>query len=214
MLKREATGPQGKRDATANVLADAVLRVLARNGVLKGFSMKQVADEAGVDRGLVYHYFGDRQGLVRTALRRGIEERYASFDTEQVPHSPGRRWANYLKVMVSQADKVRLIALLHLDRDPKLRLLPIHHRTLPALQVDQDAGLLDQEVDLHGFLMLISSIGYGYTLFREGFARELDMTPDEADAALEQTLALMLDRLGPQSAASPAEGDSSTSSAT
>jgi AcrR family transcriptional regulator len=36
--------------------------------VLSGISLKDVADEAGLSRGLIHHYFGSRQALLRSAL--------------------------------------------------------------------------------------------------------------------------------------------------
>ena len=48
------------RPATEAALQTAALDLLERNGVLAGLNLREVADEAGVNRGLVYHYFGTR----------------------------------------------------------------------------------------------------------------------------------------------------------
>ncbi|MBP9053131.1 MAG: TetR family transcriptional regulator, partial [Ilumatobacteraceae bacterium] len=44
------------RDATERDLEDAALRLVDRDGVLAGLNLREVADAAGVNRGLVYHY--------------------------------------------------------------------------------------------------------------------------------------------------------------
>ena len=69
------------RAASEALLREAALRLLDRNGVLAGLSLQDVADEAGVSRGLVHAYFGTRQDLLRSALDARLQE-YA--DTEQV----------------------------------------------------------------------------------------------------------------------------------
>jgi AcrR family transcriptional regulator len=66
---------QPNRVATESALQKAALLLLERNGVLAGLNLRQVADEAGVNRGLVYHYFGSRRDLLRAALRSDVRER-------------------------------------------------------------------------------------------------------------------------------------------
>lgn len=60
-----AAGPE---QADQRIL-DATLAVLARNGVA-GVSVRAVATEAGVARGLAGYYFQNKRGLIAAALRR------------------------------------------------------------------------------------------------------------------------------------------------
>lgn len=210
--RQPGVGPQRDREATAAVLADAALRVLAKKGSLRGFSLTEVADEAQVDRALVYQYFGDRQALIRAALRRGVGERYAHFDNEPSPKPLKARWGGYLRTMLQQAEPMRLITMLHLDKDPKVRLMPIKDRTLPAIAADQTAGYLDDDVTPVGFLLTLTSIGYGYSLFRDGFARELGIAAEELDSQVEHVVERLLEALGP-SGAEPTTTAPPTSSA-
>ena len=63
---RRPTPPRTpNRPATEAALQRAALDLLGRNGVLAGLNLREVADEAGVNRGLVYHYFGSRRDLLR-----------------------------------------------------------------------------------------------------------------------------------------------------
>lgn len=66
--------PRGTREGTENELIDAVLRLLQRDGVLAGVTLREVAKEAGVNHGQIYHYFGTRRGLLRAAIARMLEE--------------------------------------------------------------------------------------------------------------------------------------------
>ena len=193
-------GPQRDRQATSDVLADAVLRVLNRRGVLGGFSLTEVSEEAQVDRALVYQYFGDRRELIRTALRRGVRHRYEAFDTGPPAKSVKGRWGKYLRTMVGQSEAIRLLTLLHLDTDPRVRLLPMKDRTLPMLHQDQEEGFLSAEVAPEGFLIALSALGYGYGLFRRRFADELCMSAEDLDAHVEQVLALWFAALTPTEA--------------
>jgi DNA-binding transcriptional regulator YbjK len=69
-------------------LLDASVRVVARGG-LRALTYRNVATEAGVAHGLVRHYFGNRDVLVKEALEHatkesltesGLEEKISSID--------------------------------------------------------------------------------------------------------------------------------------
>src|SRR5690606_36581152 len=83
-LSAMATRPRPTRPpdraATEAALEQAALRLLERNGVLAGLNLREVADEAGVNRGLVYHYFGSRRDLLRAALGADVRERIRDLE--------------------------------------------------------------------------------------------------------------------------------------
>jgi AcrR family transcriptional regulator len=61
----KASGPSMDSELTAQTLERAARELLERNGVLGGLNLREVADHAGVNRGLVYHCFGSRRDLLR-----------------------------------------------------------------------------------------------------------------------------------------------------
>ena len=68
-------------DARRRDIADAVLRLVARDGV-RGASLRSVAAETGCSTGMINHYCGDKQALLLTALReatRRVAERMTSI---------------------------------------------------------------------------------------------------------------------------------------
>ena len=66
-------------------LLDAAVRVVAERG-LRGLTFRAVAAEAGVTQGLVTHHFGNRQTLIREALREaGIESIGSTLAAERNP---------------------------------------------------------------------------------------------------------------------------------
>jgi AcrR family transcriptional regulator len=61
----KASGPSMDGELTAQTLERAARELLERDGVLGGLNLREVADHAGVNRGLVYHCFGSRRDLLR-----------------------------------------------------------------------------------------------------------------------------------------------------
>jgi AcrR family transcriptional regulator len=59
--------PKGERVASG--ILDAAIEVIAERGA-GGASLALVADEAGVDKGLIRYYFGDRDGLIEATVER------------------------------------------------------------------------------------------------------------------------------------------------
>lgn len=76
MARRPTSSPRHPdRAATEAALEEAALRSLERDGVLAGLNLREVAAEAGVNRGLVYRYFGSPRELLRAALRSDARRR-------------------------------------------------------------------------------------------------------------------------------------------
>jgi len=69
----------GDRATTEALLQRAALELLEANGVLDGLNLREEADRACVNRGLVYHYCGSRRELLRSALLADAEARIADF---------------------------------------------------------------------------------------------------------------------------------------
>ena len=56
------------RANTEQKLIDVALDLIRQRGVLSGLNLKEVAEAVGVNRGNIYHYFGSRQELLRSAI--------------------------------------------------------------------------------------------------------------------------------------------------
>jgi AcrR family transcriptional regulator len=63
--------PTSRADAEA-VLERAALALLQESGALAGLNPGEVADRAGINRGLFNHHYGSRQDLLRFALDRDL----------------------------------------------------------------------------------------------------------------------------------------------
>ncbi|MEB8338392.1 TetR/AcrR family transcriptional regulator [Streptomyces endophyticus] len=199
-------------EATSRLLEHAALELIERDGVLAGLNLREVADRAGVNRGLVYHYFGSRRDLLRAALQRTAAERRERLLVEEGPRRFGDRVARSVRGCVRLASSVRLLMLLMLDGDTKLRAMPLRERTQERLRTDIDSGYVAGDVDpvaLHAFLQ---SVNYGYVLTRSSLAKEFGIGVrdlDERFVALLERMSTGVD--GPAAAADDDAGQASRS---
>lgn len=78
--------PTRARLETQNKLIEAAAELLGEVGP-RAMSVRGVAERAGVNHGLVHHYFGGKDGLLRAAMMRLVEE-HAEFARTQSGGSP------------------------------------------------------------------------------------------------------------------------------
>ncbi|HIF09722.1 MAG TPA: TetR/AcrR family transcriptional regulator [Sneathiellales bacterium] len=189
------------RAATEAALEDAAMRLLDRNGVLAGLNLREVAAEAGVNRGLVYHYFGSRSALLQRALRRNARERIGAIsDAERLPFR--ERILRYWRTITKYRREVRLVTLLLLDSKDAVfesgegpQLTPIRKQTIQAFVEDQEKGLIDGDINLDGLHAVIISLVSGYAIYRDELARSAKMPADILDEKVEAIFGKMLEAL-------------------
>jgi AcrR family transcriptional regulator len=168
------------RSATEAALQKAALSLVERNGVLAGLNLREVAEEAGVNRGLVYHYFGSRRDLLRAALRSDAEERLSDA-------APGfglpaaARYSRFLRTFVGHRRAAMLATLLTLDGDDSLHAVPDLQGARGRLARDVAEGALPADIDIDAVHIAMSALVYGYLVFRERFADELGAEPLDLD---------------------------------
>lgn len=167
------------RDKTERALQEAALRLMERNGVLSGLNLREVAAEAGVNRGLVYHYFGSRRELLRASLSRSARKRFTDV-TASAGLRFRERMLQFVDTMIRHRRAVRLATLLVSDGDESLRTMPLRDQTRQRLAEDVDNGDLD-DLDLDAVHVAAVSLTYGYVLYRERFADELGVSVTELD---------------------------------
>jgi AcrR family transcriptional regulator len=171
------------RAGTEAALQKAALALVERNGVLAGLNLREVAEEAGVNRGLVYHYFGSRRDLLRAALRADAQQRLGDS-------APGfglpaaARYARFLRTFVGHRRAAVLATLLALDGDDSLHAVPDLQGARGRLARDVSDGALPADLDTEALHITMSALVYGYLVFRERFADELGDDPSALDEAL------------------------------
>lgn len=181
------------REATEQRLLNHALKVMERDGVLAGLNLATVADEAGVNRGQIYQYFGNRQNLLRAALEKTAWKTVASNAGGNLPFAE-RRIA-VTKSAIENVDRFKLMALLVLDGDSSFPLFPYLEKTKTALKKDQLQGSLHPERDAIMCHLLSAMIYLGYGVFRESIARESGIDPEELDSKTIEIVADILEHL-------------------
>ncbi|MBH1963028.1 MAG: TetR/AcrR family transcriptional regulator [Comamonadaceae bacterium] len=182
----------GGQETIAKV-QNAVLEMLEKQGVLAGINLNEVAKLAGVNRSLVYHHFGTRQGLLRSAIKKRMQDKHALTRTPTEPMPLGDRVVDGLRKTISSADTLRLSTLLHLDGSLSPKLMPNAKTTLLLLDRDRALGLAPDTDDIAALHVSYAAAVYGYALYREVFARDLEMDPAELDTRVEESLRRLFD---------------------
>ena len=202
-LRGATTVDADTADAVTGRTGELLSMLLERNGVLAGLNLREVADEAGVNRGLVYHYFGTRRDLLRSALRRDVEQRLDDF-------APGRelplpdRYERFLLTAVSHRQAIVLGLLLVLDGDRAVRMVPDPEGVCDRLARDVEEGKLPGDVDAVGLHAALASLVYGYTVLRDRLADELGVGPGQLDEKVASAIARLLSRVAADPDPAPA----------
>lgn len=162
----------------------SALKLLDRDGVLAGVNLREVADDAGVNRALIHVYFGGRRGLLRAALDRAIRLARPEVTRRRklAPREQGlRQFRDYVR---DHPDYPRLISLLALDGDESLEPMLYAEERLEDSQRDQAEGRLSPDVDVIAMLAAWDSTVIGYAIIREALSRQLRVRPSELDRRL------------------------------
>lgn len=170
------------REATEKQLLETALTIMKRDGVLAGLNLATVADEAGVNRGQIYQYFGNRQNLLRAALEQNAWDTTALQAGRDLPFAE-RRMA-VTRSAIDNSDRFKLMALLILDGDPSFPLFPNLDRTRQDLARDQEDGSLNPDRDALMCHLLSTIIYMGYGVFREKMSDESGVPVEELDDRL------------------------------
>ena len=181
MSREDRSASAADGNETARKLERAALQLLKKNGVLAGLNLREVADLAGINRGLVYHYFGSRGELLRSALRRDSNRRHGAYWASDDSVGFVERIGRIFKQSIKQAEKSRLAAILLIDGQTKIRMMPRREQTQHDLRVDQEAGRIAPEIDLVALHAFIQALSMGYVVSRKQLASEFGIGVRDLD---------------------------------
>lgn len=173
------------------------MNLLRRDGVLAGLNLREVADEAGVNRGLVYHYFGSRGKLLRKALRHRGEKALQEIRALQ-GYPFVERQVRFLRTLLDNPEPVRLRTLLLLDGSERFKMMPLKAQTQAAIRAAVEAGEVDPDIDTNALHALLVTSVYGYVLYRESFAAELGVKVESLDERYSELYERVVDSLAPR----------------
>ena len=192
MVTRLRTKTKQNRAETERRLIESALDLIRRNGVLAGLNLRQVADGAGVNRGNIYHYFGSRRELVRTAIARRFERVIDSLlDGRRRTRFVERRLRTFRLADSIQDSQFR--ALLVIDGDETVDPMPRFEDALNALQQDVKEGDIHEGHDLEALQVALSALSRGYRIFRKPFATRVKAKADDLDERVARILLTWLE---------------------
>jgi AcrR family transcriptional regulator len=180
------------RASTEERILEATWRLFEREGPLAGINLQEIADEATVNRSLVYQYFGSREELIRRALARRLEQAQPSFVAGYgLPFAKRRLRA--FKVVLKDPLPAKLMAQLVLAGEPDARAMPMLEGARTALQRDVADGSLPPDADADVTHAMTAVMNLGYAVLREHLAVELGISLPELDRRAAAVFGLMLE---------------------
>jgi TetR/AcrR family transcriptional regulator len=156
-------------ERTRERILSAALQEFAANG-FAGARVDAIARRAAINKRMLYHYFGDKEGLFRAVLRRKIAERQAWAET--LSGDPAESLPFWFKAVCGDAGWIRLLeweALQGSGRkviDEKERQAALA-RGLGRIRRQQASGQVSAELDPRHVMLAMRSL----TMFPVAFSQ-------------------------------------------
>ena len=187
------------RDAVMDALVDAAGQLILERGVT--VSVRDIAQRAGVNHGLVHTYFGSKEALLSAAFGQLVDRAAAELDEDGFPPAElaFRRGGEVARALAR--------TMLDVAGDPYPR-----HPILPswrAALAKRRPAATDEELD--EAVIVATTLGLGWALFGEHLCGILDVAEDERDAIEQRVLTIMSDIGGIPNAGASASSDDRSS---
>lgn len=192
---------RGTREETEQAIVASALRLLETNGILAGITIRDVVRESQVNQGQIYQYFGDRRGLLRSAISRSVESDMPDMSEHFKLTFKERRTRMWQWAM----DNTRLIelqALLAIEGENDVPMFPAFHEAVDRVAKDQETGSVDPQLDPMMVHLMTTSMFLGYGLFRHVMAARAETTVEDLDERAEALFLKFIDRLTPEASES------------
>ena len=194
----EGCKPVG-RDAVMAALVDATSSLILEQGVT--MSVREIAQRADVNHGLVHTYFGSKDALVTAAFGHIVARAAAELDDDGFPPADlaFRRGGEVTRALA------RVMLDVGGDPYPSHPILPSWRAALATTRPTASDAELDESV------IVATTLGLGWALFAEHLCEVLDVDTERRDAIEHRVLALVSEIGGiPNSERSASSPDSSS----
>jgi len=179
---------------------ERILRAARREFVAKGFAgarVDAIARAASVNKRMLYHYFGDKEGLYRATLHEGIA---TNLDlVAAAPPDPADLLPFLLARASKRVDGVRLLQWEALSTGDRKPIAEEERRKAwvegtERIRDAQRAGLLHRDLDAEYLVLALMAL----TIFPQAFPQLVRMVTGArpSDAEFQQRQARFLRRLG------------------
>jgi len=161
LSRTEAARPATRnRERSQQRLFEAAFKEFAAKG-FAGARVDVIARQAGINKRMLYHYFGDKEGLFREVLRRKVAQRQAWG--EATPDDPRASLTYWFELACKDPDWIRLLEWEALQFGQK-RLIdePNRHRAIKAavqrITSRQRRGHLSRHFDARQMLLAMTAL--------------------------------------------------------
>jgi len=138
MARKVTDGPVRNKERTKSKLLDALGKIQKKNG-FAGLSITSIADEAKLDRRLIYDYFGGLEGLVKEYLNNHDYWKISADEVENIVETSkadsGKSLAynvleNQLDSLINNEEMRRIITWGLLEKLPALKELDLKRENM------------------------------------------------------------------------------------
>lgn len=170
----EGLGPRRDPERTRRAILEAAVREFATRGI-GGARVSRIAETAGVNKRMLYHYFGNKEGLYIAALESvygAIRERELALDVDRLGPRDGMKaliatvWRHFLEhpEFVSLLNSENLHRARHVAKSSRIRSLqsPLLAMIEKLLARGVAAGLFRPGVDPVQLYLSIAGLCYFY----------------------------------------------------
>jgi len=175
MARSRKTSRPRDASATRQALLDAATLVFAQQG-FAGARVDEIATRAGVNKALIYAYYGDKTGIYRAVLHAHLDEFADPAFSEVVAAEAGPRRAleeiirRFLRLLIKNRSFARLLAwdLLSNGKSSRDSILesagPLLELISDLVDRGRATGELRASTDPELFRSALFSLGLGYVL--------------------------------------------------
>ncbi|HUA68357.1 MAG TPA: TetR/AcrR family transcriptional regulator [Candidatus Saccharimonadales bacterium] len=154
-------------ERTRERILSAALKEFAANG-FAGARVDAIAERADINKRMLYHYFGDKEGLFKAVLRRKIAERQAWGET--LSGDPSESLPFWFEAACKDLDWVRLLEWEALQGDAQKVINEKERRAAAArglrrIRQRQTRGQISAELDPRHVILTMRSL----TMFPAAF---------------------------------------------
>ncbi len=187
------------RDAVMDALVEAASALIVEQGVT--MSVRDIAQRAGVNHGLVHTYFGSKEALITAAFGHIVDRAAAELDDDGFPPADlaFRRGGEVTRALA------RVMLDVGGDPYPRHPILPSWRAALARTRPDAGDAELDEAI------IVATTLGLGWALFAEHLCDILDVDEDERDTIERRVLSLVSDIGGIPNADASASSDEPSS---
>ncbi len=163
--------PRNAQASRAKILDAARIEFVSHG--LNGARVDRIAEQSGVNKNLIYHYFGSKDGLYLEVLERiylGLRASQSDDDIRALPPVEGMRRlvGNTFDHLVETPDLIRLMSIENIHHAQHLKhsklIKPLYARLLDTLQAllerGQAEGVFRGNVDAVDLYLSISGLAY------------------------------------------------------